>query len=130
MTLVIEHHFLTFSKRVKMDVKDIQHKIRDFNDLLSEIDNLTDKKKQLWKEIYENALTDRHHAYTVYMSLINIVGDKSSEHAVHGRSLATFIERMSKANDQLLKLADLISKAESKNDEFDPDDMYKQINKK
>ena len=33
--------------------------IKNFADILDSIDSLEDKKKMLWKEIYENALEDR-----------------------------------------------------------------------
>lgn len=106
----------------------IEEKIKDFTDLLSQIDNVSDKKKKLWKEIYENAITDRQNAYVLFTSLVDIVQDKSTEHAVHGRALATYIERMSKANDQIIRLAELVSKSESKDDkEIDPEEMFKRI---
>jgi hypothetical protein len=34
---------------------------------------------------------------------------------------------MSKANDQLIKLAELIARADSKNMPIDPDDMFERI---
>ena len=84
----------------------LEEKIRDFSDLLTEIDGVSDKKKKLWTEIYQNAVTDRQNSYVLFSALVDIVKDKSSEHAVHGKSLATYIERMSKANDQLIRLAE------------------------
>jgi len=106
----------------------IEEKIQDFSDLLDQIDGVSDKKKKLWREIYENAVTDRQNAYVLFMSLVDIVQDKSTEHAVHGKSLATYIERMSKANDQIIRLAELVSKSESKDDkEIDPEEMFKKI---
>jgi hypothetical protein len=35
---------------------------------------------------------------------------------------------MSKANDQLIRLAELIAKADKPNDEIDAEDMFKKIN--
>lgn len=106
----------------------IEEKVRDFSELLDQIEGLSDKKKKLWKEIYENAVYDRQNAYTLFVRLVKIVEDKSTEHAVHGRSLSSYIEKMSKANDQLIRLAELVSKAEKTNDEIDPDEMFKKIN--
>ena len=107
-----------------------EQKIKDFTDLLSQIDGVSDKKKKLWLEIYENAIADRQNAYILFKVLVDIVEDKSTEHAVHGKSLSTYIERMSKANDQLIKLAELISKAETKDEEIDPEEMFKRIGEK
>ena len=108
----------------------LEEKVRDFSDLLNQIEGLSDKKKKLWKEIYENAVYDRQNAYTLFVKLVKIADDKSTEHAVHGRSLSSYIEKMSKANDQLISLAELISKAEKVNDEIDPEEMFKKISNK
>ena len=105
----------------------IQEKVKDFSTLLNQIESLTDKKKQLWKEIYENAVCDRQNAYVMFVKLVRIVQDKSTEHAVHGRALSSYIERMSKANDQLIKLAELVAKAESASEAIDPDDVFNKI---
>lgn len=106
----------------------IEGKIRDFSDLLEQIDGVSDKKKKLWKEIYENAVTDRQNSYVLFTTLVEIVQDKSTEHAVHGKTLATYIERMSKANDQIIRLAELVSKSEKKEDaEIDPEEMFRKI---
>ena len=108
----------------------LEEKIRDFSVLLDQIEGLSDKKKKLWKEIYENAVYDRQNSYTLFLKLVKIVEDKSTEHAVHGKSLSSYIEKMSKANDQLIRLAELISKAEKVNDEIDADEMFSKINGK
>jgi hypothetical protein len=113
---------------VEVDNRAVEEKIRDFGGLLDQIENLTDKKKQLWREIYENAISDRQNAYVMFAKLVKIVKDNSSEHATHGKSIATYIERMSRANDQLIKLAELIAKADTPNDAIDPEEMFKRIN--
>lgn len=106
----------------------LEEKVRDFSSLLNQIEGLSDKKKKLWKEIYENAIYDRQNAYLLFSKLVRIVEDKSTEHAVHGKTMATYIEKMSKANDQLIRLAELVAKAEKSNDEIDPDEMFRKIN--
>ena len=106
----------------------IAEKINDFSELLNQIDGVSDKKKKLWKEIYENAVADRQNAYILFTTLIEIVEDKSTEHAVHGKTLSSYIEKMSKANDQLIKLAELIAKSETKNEEIDSEELFQKIN--
>ena len=115
---------------VKTSGKSVEERLRDFSGLLSQIESLNDKKRQLWTEIYENAITDRQNSYAMFARLVQIVQDKSSEHAVHGKTIATYIERMSKANDQLIKLAELIDKADKKNEDIDPEDLFDKINKR
>lgn len=106
----------------------IESKIKDFSELLAQIDGVSDKKKKLWKEIYENAVTDRQNAYTLFTTLVEIVQDKSTEHAIHGKTLSTYIERMSKANDQIIRLAELVNKSEKKDEaEIDPEEMFRKL---
>jgi hypothetical protein len=107
--------------------RSIQDKIKDFSGLLNQIESMNDKKKQLWKEIYENAICDRQNAYVMFTKLLMIVQDKSTEHAVHGRTISSYIERMSKANDQLIKLAELVAKAEAAAEAINPEDLFDKI---
>jgi len=112
---------------VEMTERGVEEKIRDFGELLKSIDTLDDKKKQLWKEIYENAISDRQNSYVMFATLVRIMKDASTEYAVHGKTVATFLERMSRSNDQLIKLAELIAKAQSGSENIDSDDMFAQI---
>lgn len=106
----------------------ISDKIKDFSELLDQINEISDKKKRLWKEIYENAVTDRQNAYILFNTLMDITQNNSTEHAVHGKTMAVYIERMSRANDQIIKLAELVSKSESsKEEEIDPEELFKKI---
>jgi hypothetical protein len=109
-----------------------EEKIKDFSEMLKEIDTVSDKRKKLWREIYENALADRQNAYVLFSTLVEIVEDKSTEHAIHGKMLSTYIERMSKANDQLIKLSELIADSENvkANEDIDPEEMFRKINTK
>jgi hypothetical protein len=109
--------------------KAIEERSKDFSDLLDQIDTLNDKKKRLWKEIYENACSDRQNAYAMFIQMCRIAKDASTEHAVHGKSIAAYLERMGRANEQLIRLADLIAKAESSEDQIDPDEVYDSIRK-
>ena len=63
----------------------------------------------------------------LFSRLVKIVEDKSTEHAVHGKSLSSYIEKMSKSNDQLIRLAELISKTEKSSEEIDPEEMFRKI---
>lgn len=103
--------------------------IRDFTALLQKIEELDDKKKSLWIQIFENAITDRQNAYMMFMRMIAICENKSTEHAVHGRTITSYIEKMSRANDQLIKLAELVRRAEEKAEEIDPEELFGKIKK-
>ena len=109
---------------------DVEKRIKDFSSLLNSLTNIGDKKKQLWIEIYQNAISDRQNAYVMFINLVKIVNEstsKSTEHAVHGKTISTYIERMSRANDQLIKLAELIARAEEESKEISSDEMYERL---
>ena len=112
---------------VEITERSVEERIRDFGELLQSIESLDDKKRRLWKEIYENAIADRQNSYVMFTKLLRIFQDKSTEHAVHGKTIATFLERMARANDQLIKLAELIAKAQKGDDSIDPEDMFDKI---
>jgi hypothetical protein len=111
-----------------------KQQMKEFGDLLNSLDKSLDKKKQLWKQIYEYAIIDRKNAYLVFADLYVQVHTKSTEHAIHGQTLSKYMERMSKATDQLLKLAELVAAAEDKvpssiEDRISDEDVYSSIQK-
>lgn len=114
---------------VELQTQAVTERIKDFSDLLTRIETLDDKKKRLWVEIYENAITDRQNAFAVFLDLLRLSKGRSTELAVHARNISGFVERMTKANDQLIRLAELIERAEHSNDSIDPDDVFNKINK-
>ena len=103
-------------------------KIARFADLLESLESTQDKKKLLWKEIYENALTDRENANMLFTEAYKQMQGGSYEHATLGPVMTKYLERMCKSNDQILRLADLISKEEMSAQKINPDDIFSQIN--
>lgn len=102
-------------------------KIKNFADILDNIDSLKDKKKLLWKEIYENAIVDRENARMLFSdAFMNLTG-ALSDHANVGSVISKYLERMCRSNDQILKLAELIAKEEDKSVAVSPDDLFDQI---
>jgi hypothetical protein len=108
-------------------IKEKENKIKQFGDLLDSLTNSEDKKKLLWKEIYENAVTDRENAYILFHEVYSIMSQTAAEHISVGPIMNKYLERMNKANDQLLKLAELVSKAEEQNSKIDPEDIFSKI---
>ena len=104
-----------------------ERRLKNFSDLLNDIHSLDEKKRMLWLEIYENAITDRQNAYASYCNLAQIAKNKSSENAVHGKTMVAFLDRMGKANDQLIKLAELIAKAKTEDENVTPEELYSRI---
>jgi hypothetical protein len=108
----------------KIDKK--KTKIEKFSDLLDGLTNTEDKKKMLWREVYENALYDRENANLLLTDLLLQVKGSIPLHTTLGSIMSKYLERMSKSNDQILKLAELIAKEEEK-DELGPDDIFNKI---
>ena len=104
-----------------------QKKIDDFGELLDDLTSTTDKKKMLWKEIYQNALDDRLNASLLFTEAYTTMQAGAAEHDSVGPVLTKYLERMNKSNEQLLKLADLISKAEEQSSQINPEDIFAQI---
>lgn len=117
----------TLSK--KMDnVDKKENQIKNFSDILDNIDSLEDKKKMLWKETYENAIEDREKAKLLFNDAYISMQGGVNEHMNIGAIMSKYLERMSKSNDQILKLAELISKEEEKSAEVSVEDIFDQIN--
>lgn len=102
---------------------------KDFSKLLIDLENVTSQQKSLWREIYENALTDRANGKIMFDKLVELCDSKSAELSVHGPTIAKYMERMSKANDQLLKLSELVAEAKEASELVDSDTAYDQIEK-
>ena len=107
--------------------KSKEDKVKDFSDLLDSLQNTEDKKKLLWKESYQNALEDRESASILLNDLLVTIPGNPTSHSTHGTLATKYLERMSKSNDQILKLAELVSKEQEKENAISPDDIFKSI---
>lgn len=105
----------------------LKRKISEFSDILDELTSTEDKKKLLWKEIYENALTDRENAGMLFTDAWTRMSSGTAEHISLGPTLTKYMERMSKSNEQILRLAELISKIQENDSKIDPDDVFASI---
>ena len=104
-----------------------EDQIKNFSDILDSIDTLENKKKMLWKEIYSNAIEDREKAKMLFNDAYISMSGGTNEHMNIGSIMAKYVERMSKSNDQILKLAELIAKEEEKIDTVSDDEIFQQI---
>ena len=102
-------------------------KIDKFGDLLDTLANIADKKKLLWKEAYENAICDRENANILLTDLLLQVKGSIPLHTTLGSIMSKYLERMSKSNDQILKLAELIAKEQEDDNLLNPDEIFNKI---
>jgi len=105
----------------------LKKKLEAFSDILDDLSTTEDKKKLLWKEVYENALVDRENAGMLFTDAWSRMGTGSTEHATLGTTLTKYLERMSKSNEQILKLVELITKAEEQSMKIEPEDIFTNI---
>jgi len=102
-----------------------EKKIAEFSDLLRTLTDIDDKKRVLWIEIYENAIDDRENASILFTDTLMQVKGNAANHNILGPVIAKYLERMSRANDQILKLAEIVSREDSK--PVDPDAIFDRI---
>ena len=55
------------------------------------------------------------------------MSEGSTGHATIGPVMSKYLERMCKSNEQILRLAELIAKAEEESAKIDPDDIFSEI---
>ena len=104
-----------------------EEKIKNFSDLLDGLTKTKDKKKLLWKEAYQNALDDRESAHILFVDLLKVSVNNSTNHLQFGGLMSKYLERMSKSNDQILKLAELIAKEQEAADTVSDDEIFSRI---
>tara|TARA_B100000700_G_C15061156_1_gene865936 strand:- start:7096 stop:7461 length:366 start_codon:yes stop_codon:yes gene_type:complete len=116
----------TLNKAMKK-ASEVSKKVDKFSDLLDSIETLEDKRKHLWKEIYENALVDRENAGMLFTDIYQEMQGNAMQHTALGPTAAKYLERMCKSNDQILRLAELVAKAEEASSTISPDDIFNEI---
>jgi len=108
----------------------IKKKVDAFASILEELNSTQEKKKLLWKEIYENAVVDRENAAMLFTDAWKNMQGGTTEHVSLGSTMSKYLERMCKSNEQILRLAELITKAEEQETRIDSDDLFAQIDNK
>ena len=109
---------------------EVRKRVDTFSQVLEKIEHADAKKRILWKEIYENAMLDRQNAHILFVEAYTTMAAGTTEHATLGSTLSKYLERMNKANDQLIRLAELISKSENEHNAINADDLFSQIQEK
>lgn len=109
------------------DFDKLEKRVKDFSEMLEKIEHADAKKRILWKEIYQNSILDRQNAHVLFVEAYATMSQGTTEHATLGSTLTKYLERMNKANDQLLKLAEIMNKSEIESSKIDADDLFSQI---
>jgi hypothetical protein len=107
---------------------ELRKKIETFSDILDSIKTSDAKIKTLWREVYENAVADRENANMMFTDAWQrMQSPGTTDHVTVGTTMSKYLERMCKSNEQILRLAELISKAEEENMSINSDDVFAQI---
>ena len=114
------------AKKQEKEIEKQDKKIDNFSSILEGLTSVEAKKKQLILEAYQNALEDRADAGILLADLMMQTIGSPATHAVNGPIMTKYLERKSKANDQVLRLIELLLKEQEKN-AMSPDDIYDQI---
>lgn len=108
--------------------QELRKKIENFSSLLDSIKTSDSKIKTLWREVYENALKDRENANLMFTDAWSrMQSPGTADHLSIGSTVSKYLERMCKSNEQILRLAELISKVEEENAQIDSDSLFAQI---
>jgi hypothetical protein len=118
---------MTVHDEILKRIKNTEEKVKSFSELLDTLSSTDDKRKLLWKEIYNNAVTDRENAYILYLNAYTGFSGGQSEHVNVGPIMVKYLERMTKANEQLLKLAEIIKSTQDEEEKVTPDDIFSKI---
>lgn len=103
------------SEDVKIQVKS---GLQDFTMLLTDLE-LDPRLASLWRLIYSNAMTDRKNAFALWLDLYVKTYNNEDKHFQHGQTLHKYMDIMTKSNQQLLKLAELVDKAREEKEKID-----------
>lgn len=110
-------------------IKQRQERLDEFQRVLDSLESVKSEKKRLWHEIYENAMVEYEEAYDLYKDLKQAVKGDTHNHSLHGMLITKYLERMNKANDHFLRLAELVEKAGGGEPKINKSDIYEQIAK-
>ena len=85
--------------------------VAGLNSLIRQAEHVDPKQKFLWQRIFKNSVDDRRVASILLMDLYIATVQAAEKHVMHGDLLAKYMERMEKANAQIIKLSEMVQKA-------------------
>ena len=106
--------------------------LKQFDELLSSIDSAGTKEKILWRQIYENSISDRANANLCFLDIYPFLRNDLEHHMQVGMQAVQYLTRMEKSNEQLIKLATIIQKSlenQKEEESIDQDALFAEIQK-
>lgn len=118
-----KNFLLNVEDELAEDVKiQVKSGLQDFTLLLSDLE-LDPRLASLWRLIYSNAMTDRKNAFALWLDLYVKTYNNEDKHFQHGQTLHKYMDIMTKSNQQLLKLAELVDKAREQKERTDSENL-------
>lgn len=108
-------------------IKKQDENLSNFEIELEKLKSLDPKKRILWSQIYQNAVDDRNSALTLFTAAYANMTQTAQDHIALGSILVKYLEKMSKSNQQLIDLSLLLTKEDEKNEQINPEDLFKEI---
>lgn len=108
-------------------IREDDDRVSDFVVELEKMKSLDPKKRILWSQIYKNAIDERASAAMLFGEAYATMSSSAADHVSMGTTLVKYLERMSKANQQLLDLSASITQEEAENTKLDPEKIWAQI---
>ncbi len=95
------------------------NRMKSFDTLLDEISAISSKEKILWKEIYDNCISDRSTSSFLLNNILMSItskpdSDKDAAYQFLCKNITELLTRMEKINAQLIKLAEMIQEVKFK----------------
>lgn len=105
--------------------------IVSFTEMIDAMGGIDVERKRLFKEVYANAVNDRERATKLFDDLSGHIDEEKTNidaaHTIHGATLTRYLERMHRSNEQLIKLAEMISDAMGTDENVNLDDVFSRI---
>lgn len=102
--------------------------VPEFDDLLLVATDIEPKLKALWTQVYRNAVEDRERAGVFLLDLQRtLTGADADKHSLHGPQAVRYLERIGRANEQLLKLAEQVRVYREEHSDVTEDDILDRI---
>jgi len=114
-------------KPLTQKIQKQKNELPDFDELILTANDVDDRTKSLWIEIYTNAVEDRERISVLYTDIFREMKGNAQGHMLYGPLVTKYLEKMAKSNDQLLKIVDQIMSHKKTEGSINPDDLLDQL---
>lgn len=120
-------------KETKIWEREHAERMITFSDLLSTIKTIDEKEKTIWKEVYNNAITDYEEACACFhKAMFSIISQTKNEEAfqqlvIANKLISDLLTRREKSNAQLIKLIEMLQAIKATEAAIDENSMFDRL---